>query len=60
MEAPSLRHIGTNDRYHKSVGAVVVAAVAKAMLAGCVVVVTVLEEVNETEEGEGAADEVRG
>ena len=51
MEVPSLRHRVTNDRYQKSVTAAVAVEVAEA--------VAVPEEVDETEEGEGVADEVR-
>ena len=64
MEAPSWRHRSTNDIYHKSVAAVVVAAVVVAsvddsMASGCMLAVTFPEEVDEAEEGGGAADEVR-
>ena len=42
MEAPSWRHICTNDGYHKSVVAVVVVVVAKAMVDGHMAAVTIL------------------
>ena len=51
MEAPIWKHRGTNDGYHKSVAAVAVTVVAEAVVAGCVVDVTVLEDVYDTEEG---------
>ena len=59
MEAPRWRHIVTNDGYHKSVMAVVVAVVAKAVVDGCMAAVTVTEEADEVEEGEGAAKKFR-
>ena len=59
MEAPIWRHIGKNKEYHKSVATVVVAAVVKAVVSGCAAAVTVPEEANKTEEGEGEAEKVR-
>ena len=59
MEAPSWRHRGTNGRYQKSVVAVVVAPVSKAMVDRCVAAVTVIEKVDNTAEGEGTAGKFR-
>ena len=44
METSSWMHRGTNKRYRKSVTVVVVALVAKAVVTGCVVAMTVPEE----------------
>ena len=49
MEAPSWRHTGINNEYHNSVAAVLVAAVTKVVVAGCVSAVTVMEEVDDME-----------
>ena len=43
MEAPSCRHRGANKGYHNSVAEVVVAAVEKAVVSGCVSDATVPE-----------------
>ena len=55
MEAPSWKHRVTNNGYRKSFTEVVVTAVAKGMVPGCVAVVTVPEDLDKTEEGEGEA-----
>ena len=49
MKVPNWIHRGTNDGYHKSVAAVVVAAVDEDMVAGCVAAMTVLRDVYKTE-----------
>ena len=48
MAAPRWRHIGKNVGYRRSVAAVEVEAVVKAVVAGCMASVTVTEEVDET------------
>ena len=59
MEVPSWRHRGINNRYRKSVTELVVTAVSKAVVSGCVAAVTVLREVDDMEEEEGEADKFR-
>ena len=46
VEVPSWRHRGTNNGYKKSVATVVVTAVAKSLVPGCVMSVMVLEEMD--------------
>ena len=53
------RHRGINEGYKKSVAVVVVAALDEDMVDGCLADMIVLEEVEETGEGEGAAGEFR-
>ena len=52
MEVPRWRNRGTNNRYHMSVAAVAFATVAKAVVAGCMAAVMVMEEVDDKEAGE--------
>ena len=46
MEEPIWRHRGKNNGYHKSVAELVVVAVVKAVVSGCMASVTVPEEVD--------------
>ena len=59
MAAPRWRHIGKNVGYRRSVAAVEVEAVVKAVVAGCVTAVKLVEEVDNTEEAEEVSDRLR-